>query len=206
MFVTRRSPLMLALSLPLLQATDPAGGGGNTPPADEVKFDDKHQAKLNDIVAAARKDAEEKAFAKAAADAQATQDKAAQDAKVKADEDKGAYETAKATLEKERNEALTARDSLKGENEIYAKHFEAQYEARVKAVPETVWAELKPADDAPLTERLAAIEKAEKIAALVTSDKKPANPSGTRPLPTSSGNGPTFDEQVDRQRRKSAYS
>lgn len=204
MFV-RRQFLPLAYSLPFLNPEgDPPAGGGN-PPADppEVKFDEAQQRKVNDLIAAERKATAERVKADLATQAAADKVKADEERERKEAEGRGEFDKVKTSLEQKASAAESERDRIREENETFATIFEAQYAADVKEVPDEIWAELKPADDAPLTERITALKRAQKIAGLVSTA---ATPTGSRPIPKPGSQQTSFDEEVAKQRRKPSYS
>lgn len=157
--LTRRSSLPIALSLPLLQSDPNPGGGGNPDPKpddkpDEVTFDDKQQKKVNDLIAAARKKAEEDTAAKLKADADEAKRKADADRDRQANEAKGEYESAKKSLESERDTIKGERDSLKAENDTLRAHVNADIEAAVKDDAFKPFLRFDPGADAPIADRL----------------------------------------------------
>lgn len=183
MFV-RRSFLPLAYSLPFLTPDgDPPGNPPPTPPADppEVKFDDAQQRKLNDLLAAERKTTEDRVKTDLAAQAAAAKKKADEDRERTEAEGRGEFDKVKKGLEDKVSSVETERDQLKADHDLLVTHFEKDYEDRVKAVPADIWTELKPADDAALTERITAVERAERLAKKL--DKQKPRGSGFDPAP-----------------------
>jgi len=180
MFYTRRHPLMFALSMPFLSPDPDPGAGGNPPadpPEDKVTFDPKQQAELNRLLAEERRKSEQKIKDQTAKErAQEEADRQRQ-----ADEAKGEYEKAKTALEQAKSAAETERDALKAENESYVTVLTAQYEAEVTEIPEAIWKVLKPADDAPLSEKMTQLHKAKELAKEVGAGKPAGNPPNPKP-------------------------
>jgi len=206
----RRSPLMFAFTLPFLApAGDPPAGdpAPATPPAadpDEVKFDEKQQAKLNAIVAAEKKAEAQRVEAALKAAAEAAEQKAKEEREREEATKRGEFDSVKASLEKERDSVASERDTLKGQVEFLTKHFEDQFAQRAEAVDKS-FALFKPADDAPLAERLDWLTKAEQGTAELNKDK-PGTPAATPPrgsaaAPKPAGSATTTDEDTKAKAR-----
>jgi hypothetical protein len=86
-------------------------------------------------------------------------------------------------LEGERDKAAQERDGYKTDLDILTTHFETEFEARVKALPDTIWKYHRPSDDASLATRIAALSNAEAQA-------KDLGLGDGKPKPTLPGNPP----------------
>lgn len=190
----------LAYSLPFPQQVDPPAGPPAGDPPLKIEFTAEQQAKVNAIEAAARKDAEERTAARLAAEATAKAEKEEAERKRKADEDRGAFDQVKSSLEQERDSVAGERDTYKGKVEFFTKHFEADFAQRAKAVDKS-FELFKPADTAPLEDRLDWLTKAEQGTA-----KLPSINRGNGPDPKGSDGRFDMDGETAKARQTGKYT
>jgi hypothetical protein len=175
-------PFLLGLAVPLFGDPAPGDPGPDDDP-DDVKFDDKQQAKFNAAVAAERKATEERVRAKLKAETDAAEAAVKTKREQEEAEKRGEFDTVRASIEQERDKAAQERDGYKTDLDILNTHFEAEYATRVKTLPENVWKYHKPAEAASLAVRMAALASAEAQARDLGVNAKPGN----GPNPASAG-------------------
>jgi hypothetical protein len=158
---------------------------GKNPPVPPVKpdkpaFDDAQQKHINDLLAAERKNAEERTEQRLKTEA----DKRDQDAKDQRERDeaakRGEFDKVRTELEGKVTATETERDTLKTENDALTAYFTAQYATALKDLPEVITA-FAPAEDASVTEKSEWLAKAQEQAAKVAGATKPGN--GPNPKP-----------------------
>lgn len=186
---------------------DPGGGAGttpDTPPVDQDKptFTPEQNEAINNLVAKARKEAEEKTALRiqqeADAKAQADKDARERDEAAKRgefDKVRGDLEAKVASTEQERDGAVSERDALRT-------YFEAEYTAAVKDLPDVI-AAFKPADDALFAEKSAWLTKAKEQAAKVASSTRTP---GNGPNPPVSDGKFDMDAATTRAQASGAYT
>ncbi|MGB3328207.1 MAG: hypothetical protein WBA46_04580 [Thermomicrobiales bacterium] len=184
----RRSPFLDALPLPFLDDGEGGGSGGGTQETDpkpaEVTFDAKQQEKVNALLAEERRKTKETVTNDLKRQADQAKTAAEQKREQEEAEKRGEFDTVKKGLEGERDKATQERDGYKADLDVLSTHFETEFEGRVKALPENVWKYHKPADDASLATRIAALANAEAQAKdLGLGDGKPKVLPGNLPNP-----------------------
>lgn len=165
---------------------NPGGGDGpdDTPPAppkeEKVTFTPEQQQHLNNLLAAERKDAEEKTALKL---------KAESDAKAKAEkeqqerdeaEKRGEFDKVRSELEGKVSSTEQERDALASEKDLLQGYFDRQYAAALKELPEAILA-FKPADDANVETKTKWLETAQEQASKLAKLQK--KPGGNPPNP-----------------------
>jgi hypothetical protein len=177
----------------LLESTLPAGDPPkeDPPKPDDVKFDAAQQQKVNDLIAAARKKAEEDTAAKFKTDADEAKKKADAEAQRKKDQESGEFEKVRTSVEAERDTIAAERDTIKSENEVLVAYFTADYTAALKDLPDYV-KEFVPADDASFATKSEWLTKAKAAAAKY----EKANPRGNGPNPKPGDNKPEIPSAV----------
>lgn len=134
--------LLTMLSFLFLQSDPP--GDPKDPPKDDkddVKFDDKQQQKINDMLAAERKSAEDRTAQRLKGEAiqQAQKDKEQRERDEA--EKRGEFDTVKTNLERKLAEVERDRDAFKTERDAYrelvSKDVDASWESIPKEVRET---------------------------------------------------------------------
>jgi len=152
--------------------------GGEQKP--KVEFTPEQQAEVNRIAAREARKAAEKARADRDAEITAAQEKADADAKRKADEERGAFDEVKRSLESERDTVTAERDRLKAEHDALTSYFATQYEAALKELPDVIKA-FAPDDDASFEVKSKWLTKATEQARTI--DKQTPRGNGGDPKP-----------------------
>lgn len=165
--------LLTLLSFLFFQSTPPA----DDPPADDPPKDDppakpeftaEQQKVINDWIAKERKKAEEDAAARIKAQADEAKRKADADAERKRQEAAGEFDQVKASLESERDSAVTERDAIKAERDRLHAYVTADVASVAKAVTDAakdngaakILLGFHPGDEASVEQLLTWTEKA----------------------------------------------
>jgi hypothetical protein len=182
--------LLTLLSFLFLQSNPLGGDPPKNDPPDEVKFDDKQQAKINDMLAAERKATEERVAARLKAERD-EQDRKTKEQQARDEAEKrGEFDKVKTDLEGKVSTIESERDALKAEHETLSVYVKADIEAVTKAVREAkdspaakTLLDFHPGDDATPTQLLAWAQKAKTRLPELEAQQKQSRGSGFDPKP-----------------------
>lgn len=185
---------------------DDGNPGGGTPPEsppkeEKVTFSPEQQQYLNNLLAAERKEAEEKTALKIKADA----DLKAQSEREARERDeaaaRGEFDKVRTDLESKVTTIEGERDALAGEAESLRTYFDAQYTAALKDLPDVITA-FKPADDASFSVKADWLSKAKEQAVKVGKMQTPGN----NPNPSPANGTVDHNAEVAKAKARGAYT
>jgi len=199
---------ILPFLLTPLQVNPPAGEEGNEKPKpdekpEEVAFDDRQQAKVNALLAAERKKAEEDTAARLKTKADEDRRKAEADAQRKKDEDAGEFDKVKNTLISERDTAQSDLTAATTELETLRAHVNADIEAATKDDAFKPFLRFDPGADAPIADRLKWLKEAK---AGIADLPEPTTTRGAGPNPKPATGHFDKDAALARARQTGKYS
>lgn len=170
------------------------------PKTDEVKFDDKQQAKVNDLIAAERKRTEESTESRLKAEADESKRKADADAQRKRDADAGEFDKVRQSLEGERDTVKASLDAATAELDALRAYATADIKTALKDLPKALLA-FDPGDDAPIQARLDWLTKAKASAAELGGERQRGNGPDKKP----GGGGFDLQAEIAKARQRGNY-